>query len=163
MKLWTEVVDSKGSTVSQFHSFTKQVGGVGSEGMGGWGCKGGGWVPEAWGGWGENGDQGTKGPREQRTDESFGFAQDRLRDRENEKAASDFPLSAPSFQLFVLRRRLCSLACSHVRLVRCSPRSLVRSFTHSVGPAFPVRFSCPPGPCLFVPSVPALIMGSLCA
>ena len=46
MKLWTEVVDSKGSTVSQFHSFTEQVGGVGlmyggvgSEGMRGWGQK----------------------------------------------------------------------------------------------------------------------------
>ncbi|MGO9795908.1 MAG: hypothetical protein ACLPLZ_07405, partial [Terracidiphilus sp.] len=30
VKLWTEVVDSKGSTVSQFHSFTHWHGGVGS-------------------------------------------------------------------------------------------------------------------------------------
>ena len=35
MKLWTEVVDSKGSTVSQFHSFTESHGGVGSLRMGG--------------------------------------------------------------------------------------------------------------------------------
>ena len=45
MKLWTQTVDSKGSTVSQFHSFTKRHGGwvprkgrgVGLFGMGGWG------------------------------------------------------------------------------------------------------------------------------
>ena len=39
VKLWTEVVDSKGSTVSQFH---KTGGGGGSDCMGGWG-------PQAWG------------------------------------------------------------------------------------------------------------------
>ena len=35
VKLWLQVIDSEGSTVSQFHSFTKQVGG---------------WVRKAWGG-----------------------------------------------------------------------------------------------------------------
>ena len=59
MKLWTQAVDSKGSTVSQFHSFTKRHGGWGPKTMGGW-------APEAWGG---GGKAGTKGPREQGTRE----------------------------------------------------------------------------------------------
>jgi len=40
VKLWTQAYDSKGSTVSQFHSFTKRHGGWGLEYMGGWGAEG---------------------------------------------------------------------------------------------------------------------------
>jgi hypothetical protein len=50
VKLWTQAGDSKGSTVSQFHSLTKRHGGVGSEMYGG--------VVKT----------GTKGPREQGTE-----------------------------------------------------------------------------------------------
>ena len=39
MKLWTQAIDSKGSTVSQFHSLTKRHGGVGSGMYGGVGKK----------------------------------------------------------------------------------------------------------------------------
>ena len=55
VKLWTEVVDSKGSTVSQFHSFTHWHGGVGSgvwgggsDLMGGWGLEYGGVGRKQW-------------------------------------------------------------------------------------------------------------------
>ena len=72
------------------------------------------------GGWGENRDQGAKGTREQRTDESFGFAQDRLRDRENEKGCKR--LSAFGSQLPTLRAKTAAL--------------LARLFPHSAGPAF---------------------------
>ena len=53
MELWTQAIDSKGSTVSQFHSFTKRHGGWGSKCMGGWV---------------NNSEQGTKGTREQRAE-----------------------------------------------------------------------------------------------
>ena len=58
MKLWTQAIDSKESTVSQFHSFTKRHGGWGAETMGGWGKKQG---PR------EQGNEGTRkqGAREQ--------------------------------------------------------------------------------------------------
>jgi len=39
VKLWTQATDSKGSTVSQFHSFTKRHGGWGRETIGGVGQK----------------------------------------------------------------------------------------------------------------------------
>jgi hypothetical protein len=53
VKLWLQVLDSEGSTVSQFHSFTNRHGGVGS-------AKGGGWVKSR--------EQETKGTREQGTE-----------------------------------------------------------------------------------------------
>jgi hypothetical protein len=62
VKLWTQAIDSKGSTVSQFHSLTKRHGGWGPKTMRGW-------VPEAWGVGQKQGprDQGNKGTRKRKS------------------------------------------------------------------------------------------------